>query len=39
MTDPDEFDSAGFADLLHDAIITILLVLLALAVISPWWLV
>jgi hypothetical protein len=38
MTDPDEFDSAGFADLLHDAVITILLMLLWLAIISPWWL-
>jgi hypothetical protein len=39
MHDPDDFDSSGFADLLQDAIITILLMLLGLAIISPWWLV
>jgi hypothetical protein len=35
MTDPDNFDSAAFADLLHDAAWTIALVLLVLAVIVP----
>jgi hypothetical protein len=38
MSDPDKFDSAGFADLLHDAVWTILLMLLGLAIISPVWL-
>jgi hypothetical protein len=36
--DCDEFDSAGFADYLHDAIVTILLILCGLAVLSPVWL-
>jgi hypothetical protein len=39
MTDLDDFNSCGFAYLLHDAIITILLVLLGMAIVSPWWLI
>ena len=37
MHDPDEFDSAGFADYLHDAVTLVLICLLLLAVTSPWW--
>ncbi len=36
--DPDAFDSAGFADMLRDAVWAILLMLLFLAVLSPVWL-
>lgn len=36
--DPDAFDSAGFADLLRDAVWAILLMLLFLTVLTPVWL-
>lgn len=36
--DPDAFYSAGFADMLRDAVWTVLLLLLVLTIISPWWL-
>jgi len=38
MTDPDEFDSAGFADLLRDAVPLVLFLLLALLILTPVWL-